>query len=88
MSLKRPYPESYQVVHHRSPRVAALLDGRIAVLPEPGFEVADHVRLHLCDSTRAREGLPGPGLLLVGPCSPARRGQVWRQACGAIVRAD
>ena len=67
MSLKRPYPESYQVVHHRSPRVAALLDGRIAVLPEPGFEVADHVRLHLCDSTRAREGLPGPGLLLVGP---------------------
>ena len=67
MSIKHPYPESYTAVHHRSPRVATLSDGRIAALSEPGFEVTDEVRLHLCDPAPAREGLAGEGLTLVGP---------------------
>lgn len=95
MSSKRPYPESYQTVHHRAPRVAQLGGGRIAVLSEPGFEAADEVRLHLCDATRASEGLPQPGLTLVGPegaTFPCAKGArlvtgIWCDSTGRLLLA-
>jgi len=53
MSIRRSYPESWQAIHHRAPRVAScrLSNGRLAVLSEPCFLASDQVLMHLCEPT-------------------------------------
>ena len=92
MTLKRPYPESYQAVPCRSPRVATLPDGSLLVLSEPGFTEFGRAVLHHVPALPAQEGLHGAGLALIathrsvfhcGTAAPLQAG-IWVDAGGRI----